>query len=273
MLQSGGVVGRHIHGVRLVDNPCLRQSVLDAGVGRAVEDGRNRLEAEVVRRPAQVRFQHLAKVHARRHANRVEYDVNRRSVRQEGHVLFGHNLRHDALVAVPSCHLVAFGNLAGLRYPQAHHLVDAGGELVLIDAVQHLDADDLASLAVGNAQGSVLHIARLFAEYGAQKLFLRAQLGFALRRNLADKDVAGLDFRAYADDALFVEVSQAVFAHVRDVPRNLFGAELRVSRLDFVLLDVYRGELVVLHQLAAEDDGVLEVVAFPAHERDQHILS
>ena len=39
-----------------------------------------------------------------------------------------------------------------------------------------------------------------------------------------------------------------------------------------MLFYVYRGELIVLHQLAAQDDGVLEVVAFPAHERDQHVL-
>ena len=188
----------------MVDNPRLRERVFDACVGRAVEHGRHRLEAYVVRCPAEMRFQHLSEVHARWHANRVEDDVNGRAVRQERHIFFGHNLGDHALVAVPSRHLVAFGNLARLGNPQTHHLVHARGKLVLVDAVQHLDADDLAALSVRHTQRGVLHIARLFAEYRAQELFFRAEFGLALGRNLADENVAGLDFRANADYAVFV---------------------------------------------------------------------
>ena len=78
----------------------------------AVEDRRGELEAEQPGGPAQVGFQHLADVHARRHAQRVQHDVHRRAVRQERHVLFGHDLGHDALVAVAAGHFVADGQFA-----------------------------------------------------------------------------------------------------------------------------------------------------------------
>ena len=54
----------------------------------------------------EVRLQDLPDVHAARHAERVQHDVDRRAVREERHVLFGHDAGDDALVAVaarPSC--------------------------------------------------------------------------------------------------------------------------------------------------------------------------
>ena len=39
-----------------------------------------------------------------------------------------------------------------------------------------------------------------------------------------------------------------------------------VARVDLVLLDVDRGEDVLLHQALAQDDRVLVVVALPRHE-------
>ena len=67
-----------------------------------------------VRRPAEVRLQHLADVHAARHADRVQDDVDGRAVRQVRHVLDRQDAGDDALVAVAAGHLVAFGDLAPL---------------------------------------------------------------------------------------------------------------------------------------------------------------
>src|SRR5688572_31327140 len=50
--------------------------------GRALEDRRLRLESEHVPGPAEVRLQDLAHVHTRRHAERVEDDLDGRSVRR-----------------------------------------------------------------------------------------------------------------------------------------------------------------------------------------------
>ena len=99
------------------------------------------------------------------------------------------------------------------------------------------------------------------------------QLGLALRRDLADEDVAGADLGADADDAALVEVGEQVGADVGEVTGDLLLAELRVAGVDLVLLDVDRGERVVLHQVLAQDDRVLEVVALPRHERDEEVLA
>ena len=124
-----------------------------------------------------------------------------------------------------------------------------------------------------HAQRGVLHLARLLTEDRAQQALFRAQLGLTARRDLADQNVVRANFGADADDAVLVEVGQALLADVRDVAGDLFRTQLGVARFGLVLLDVDRGEDVVAHQPLADQDGVLEVAAFPGHERDQHVLA
>ena len=88
------------------------------------------LEAELRAGPAQVRFENLAHVHAARHAQRVEQDVDRRAVRQERHVLFGQDLGDDALVAVAAGHLVADRDQPLGGDVDLDHLLHAAGQLV-----------------------------------------------------------------------------------------------------------------------------------------------
>ena len=99
------------------------------------------------------------------------------------------------------------------------------------------------------------------------------QLGLALRRDLADQDVARLHLGADADDARLVEVLEGLLADVRDVAGDLFLAELGVAGDALELLDVDRGEDVVLDQALGDEDRVLEVVAAPRHEGDEHVLA
>ena len=61
-----------------------------------------------------------------------------------------------------------------------------------------------------NLQRGVLHVRGLLAEDGAQQALFRRQFGFALGRDLADQDVAGLHFRADADDAVAARGSSAL---------------------------------------------------------------
>ena len=238
------------------------------------------VEADVpagVRDPAEVQFQHLAEVHSRRHAQRVEHDVDRGAVRQERHVLLGQDARDAALVAVTAGQLVAHGDLAVLRDVHADHLVDAVRQLVAVLlgvlASDLLDRDDGTGLAVGHAQRRVAHLAGLLSEDGAQQALLRGQLGLALRSDLADEDVAGLDLGANADDASLVEVGHRVLADVRQIAGDLLGAQLGLAGIDLVLLDVDGAQGVVLHEALRDDHGVLVVVAVPRHERDEQVLA
>ena len=169
--------------------------------------------------------------------------------------------------------LVALGDLALLGDEHAHEIVDARRQVVALVAAERLDVDHDAALAVGHLQRGVANLARLLLEDRADQLLLGRQLGLALRRDLADEQVAGGDLGADPDDAAVVEVAQRLLRAVRDVARDLLVAELGRARVDLVLLDVDRGELVVGDQPLGEDDRVLEVVALPGHERDQQVLA
>ena len=70
-----------------------------------------------------------------------------------------------------------------------------------------------------------------------------------------------------------VEVDQRLVGDVRDFPGDLFLAALGVADVQLELLDVDRRVDVVLDQALGEDDRVLEVVAVPRHERDQHVAA
>ena len=82
-------------------------------------------------------FEDLPDVHARRHAERVEHDIDRRTVLQIRHVLFREDAGQDALVAVPAGHLVADLQAALDGHEHLDHLDDAGRQLVA--ALEPLD--------------------------------------------------------------------------------------------------------------------------------------
>src|SRR5215213_4124675 len=342
------------------------------------------LLAEAGGGPAEMGFEDLSDVHAARHAERVQHDVDLRAVLEERHVLERHDLRDHALVAVAAGHLVAGLDLALHGDEDLDHLHDAGrkliaalqlldlveealleallrlvvlllhgldlghqpivddrelpplrarvlvqkvardggvllealrpgdrlvtdenvgeagvgvavedrllvvavlgealdllaldrlGALVLVDAVAVEDAhlDDRAGDARRHTQRGVAHVRGLLAEDGAQELLLRRHRALALRRDLADEDVAGVDLGTDVDNAGLVEVLQRLFRYVRDVARDLLRPELRIAGHHLEFLDVDRGEDVVLDDPLGEQDRILEVVAVPRHERDEDV--
>ena len=154
-------------------------------------------------------------------------------------------------------------------------LDDLLGTLVALDAFarEDLDVDNGARDARGHAQARVFHVGGFLAENRAQQLFFRRQLGFALGRDLADQHVTGLDFGTDVDDARLVQARELPFGEVRDVTGDLFRAELGVAGNDREFLDVDRGEPVFGDHALGDEDRILEVVAVPGHERDQHVLA
>ena len=88
--------------------------------------------ADALAGPAQVHFEHLADVHPRRHAQRVQHDVARRAVGHVRHVFDRNDLRHHALVAVAAGHLVARLQAALDGQVDLDHLQHAGGQLVAL---------------------------------------------------------------------------------------------------------------------------------------------
>ena len=121
-------------------------------------------------------------------------------------------------------------------------------------AVEDADLDHRAADARRQAERGVANVRSLFAEDGAEELLLRSHRAFALRRDLADQDVARLDLGADVDDARLVEVAKRFLADVRDVAGDVLRPELGVAGHDLELLDVDRGEDVVLHDPLGDQD-------------------
>ncbi len=162
-----------------------------------------------------------------------------------------------------------------LADPFDFRLLDRQGTRVLLDAIarEHAHVDHGAVHARGHAQTGVLHIGGLLAEDRAQQLLFRGQLGLTLRGDLADQDVSGLDLGADEGDTGFIEFGQRRVAHIRNIGGDFLGSEFRVASHAGQLFDMDRRETILLHDALGDEDRILEVVAVPGHERDQHVLA
>src|SRR3712207_742288 len=116
----GGAVLAH-----LLDRP-VDVLYLGAREDRGRDEGRLAavLAEALASGPPEVGLQDLAYVHPAWHAEGRQDHVHRRPVLHERHVLLGHDLGYDALVAVPPGEFVSLGDLALSGYEDPHHLVD-----------------------------------------------------------------------------------------------------------------------------------------------------
>ena len=105
VVDDGLAVG--LHPSETIDFARLLHVIEDFLLVDAVEDRRGHFESERLGSDAEVGLEDLTDVHAARHAERIEHDVNRGAVGEERHVLLGHDLGHHTLVAVAPGHLVA----------------------------------------------------------------------------------------------------------------------------------------------------------------------
>ncbi len=226
------------------------------------------LLAELVRCPSEVRLEDLTDVHTRGHAERVEDDLDRRSIGEVRHVLFRKDARDDALVTVAAGHLVADRELALHGDVDLDHLDDAGRELVALLHLADLLVGDLAE-NIDLARGHLLDLVDLLVDAGVL-------VGVADALEVAGADQ--LDGVAVEDVALVEEL--LVGALVVKVDLNFLAAEdgfetlealvgentnligeVALELLDLLLLDLL-GALVLLLALAGEDadvdDGALD---------------
>ena len=247
------------------------QKLFDVVFGRAVEYGGCDLPVKHFRDKSQVNFKNLTDIHTGRNAQRVQHDLQRRTVCHKRHVFFGKNAGHDAFVTVTARHLVADRNLTFLRDIYAHLFVDAGSKLVPVLSCEDFHVDNDTAFAVRHTEGRIAHFSCFIAENCTKKSFFGRKFGFALRGDFTDENVAASDFRADSDDTVFVQVFKSLFRKVGDISRYLFFAESRFAGFAFVFFDVDRGENVVAYELFGNKYRVFVVIAFPAHEADKDI--
>src|SRR5262245_43319406 len=103
----------------------LRLVALTIGLERLADPA-----AQAAARPAEMGLENLAHIHAARHAERIEHDVDRGPVLKIRHVFDRYDLADHALIAVTAGHLVAGLDLALHRDEDLDHLHHAGRQLV-----------------------------------------------------------------------------------------------------------------------------------------------
>ena len=114
-------------------------------------------------------LQDLADVHTGRHAQGVQYDIQRTAVGQERHILYRKYTGNDTLVSVTACHLISYGDLTLLSDVDTYGLIYTRRQLVAVLSGKYLGVYDDTILAVGYLQGGITHLAGLLTEDGAQQ--------------------------------------------------------------------------------------------------------
>ncbi len=108
-------------------------------------------------------FEDLADVHSRRHTQRVQHHIDRRTVFEERHVFGWQDARNHTLVTVTAGHLVARLQLALNRHEDLDHLEHARSEFIapfqLFLTVVELVFDDLDGIVILRLDGFDLGLA------------------------------------------------------------------------------------------------------------------
>ena len=124
-------------------------------------------------------FQDLPHVHAARHAERIQHQIDRRAVLEERHVLDRHDARNDALVAVAAGHLVARLQLALHRDEHLDHLHHAGRQFVAALQLFHLAFETRLQAADGGIEFALQRF-----DFGHHRVVLHADMAPGAARML-----------------------------------------------------------------------------------------
>ena len=111
---------------------CHLQHVLNIFGGRTVKDRSGDLDAQCFAGKAQMYFQYLSDIHTGRYTQRIQADVQRTAVGQEGHILYGKYAGNNTLVSVTSGHLITDGDLSLMGDVNTDGFVDAGRQLITV---------------------------------------------------------------------------------------------------------------------------------------------
>src|SRR5882672_7841701 len=242
------------------------------------------LQAQALRGPAEMGFEHLTDVHARRHAERIEHDVDRRPVRRVRHVFHRHDHRDHALVAVPTGHLVAGLHAALHREVDLDHLEHARREIVARRDLGLLLLEALVELLALRAQA--LH--GLLEQHGGL-VRLHTDLEPLLARQrieilLGDLCAPGQGVRGPHGDLADQRIADPVIDFVLE--GALLVVQVLSHRLELLALDRQRAAVLldaVAREHAHVDDGaihagrhsqrrILNVGCLLAEDRPQQLL-
>ena len=235
----------------------------DRLLARRIKARRYRAITKLLGGPSQMRFQYLPEVHPGNNAQRIQDDINRRSVLEIRHILHGADLRDNALVPVPAGKLVSRLNFSDLRDLNLDPLDNARFELIPLVTRKYFYSHNPPLLSVREHERGIFHIGGFFSKNGAKQALLGRKFGLSLGRNFPDQNVAGLHFGADPDNAFLVQILKFFFRGVRNVGGGYLGTKLRIPHVTIIILDVYRSEKVVSPHSIRKNNGVFKIRPLP----------
>ena len=117
-------------GGTIAGQACLVRPLAEVIQLGAIKDRRSELHTELTACRTENGLKHLTDVHTRRHTQRVEYDIYRSTILEEGHILLTDNFGNNTLVTVTTGHLVTNANLTFLGNVNLGHLDDTARQFI-----------------------------------------------------------------------------------------------------------------------------------------------
>src|SRR3989344_1300886 len=149
---------------------------------------------------------------------------------------------------------------------------NSGIEFVALLSGEYLHGDYATSRPGIHPFGSIFNISSFLAEERPEQALFGSKLALALRRNLADENVARTHLGANADDTIFGQVLELRLTYVRNIAGGHLRTKLGITNIDSELSDVDGCKLAFLHQALGNNDGVFIIGSGPAHECNKNIL-
>ena len=113
-----------------------------------IEDRGSKLQSQFTTCPTQYGFVDLSQVHTRRHTQRVQYDIDDRTIFEERHIFVTNDFGNDTLVTVTTCHLITYAEFTFLSDVNLSQLNNTGRQFITIGEVVFVALEHGISLFV-----------------------------------------------------------------------------------------------------------------------------
>ena len=224
------------------------QSILDIHLVGTVKYRSSDIESQSLCRKTQVDLQHLSDIHTGRHAQRIQHNVQRTAVRQEGHIFYRKHTGNNTLVSMTAGHLITYRDLSLLGNVDTHCFIYAWRKLISIFPCEYFGIYYDTIFSVRNLQRGISYFSCLLTEDSTEQTLLCCKLSFSLRSNLTYQDISRTDFRADTDDTSFIQIFQGIVTYAWNVPCDLFRSQFGVSGLCFIFFYMNRCIYIIHNQ-------------------------
>ena len=149
------------------------------------------------------------------------------------------------------------------------------GTFVLLSATtrEHPYTHNNAFYPRRHDERGIPYIPSLLAEDSLEQLLFRTQLRFTFGGDFPYEDISRANLGTNTNDATFIQVSQRLLTHIRDVPSNFFLTLLGIAGFNLKFLNMDRGKALLFDNPLTNHDGIFEVIPSPRHEGHQDIAS